>query len=132
MTSAAKLLDKVRDSCSIPSDNALATRLNLSRSLISGWRSGNVPMPDDRIAQLCAMAHEDAPTWAARIHEEQAKSAAERSMWAQMVRRLSAAAVVTLAVFAGAPGAGAAPLPTGHDNGGSIHYVHYKMRAGSD
>lgn len=118
MSNAAALLDKAREACSLASDNALAERMGVSRQLIYGWRQGKWPMPDDRIAQICAMAHEDAPTWAARIHEEQAKSAAERSMWAQMVRRLSAAAVVTLAVFGAAPGAGATALATGHEPAG--------------
>lgn len=88
------LLDKVRESCSIPSDNALSKKIGVTRALVSGWRMGRYSIPDERIAQLCAMAKLDGPEWLARIHAERAQSPAERALWSKMLARLAAAAIV--------------------------------------
>lgn len=96
------LLDKVRESCSVPSDNALSKKIGVTRALISGWRVGRYPVPDERIAQLCSMAKLDAPEWVARLHEERAESAIERAMWSKMLTRLAAAAIFIAPFTAGA------------------------------
>ncbi len=63
-----RLLDKVKESCSLPSDNVLSHKLGVTRAVISGWRNDRYPIPDERIAQLCAMAKLDGGEWMARIH----------------------------------------------------------------
>lgn len=99
MTAQRELLDSVRETCSLPSFKALADRLNVPRQNVHQWLTDERPIPDERIAQLCAMAHIDAPTWLARIHAERAESAVERRAWLSILERLRpAAAVAGLAV----------------------------------
>jgi len=59
-------------------------------------------MPDERIAQLCAMAKLDGPEWLAKIHAERAQSPAERALWSKMLMRLAAAAIFVAPYVAGA------------------------------
>ncbi|MFA1288178.1 DUF3693 domain-containing protein [Xanthomonas axonopodis pv. nakataecorchori] len=95
------LLDKVKESCSLPSDNVLSQRIGVTRAAVSMWRNGGKPVPDERIAQLCAMAKLDGGEWMARIHAERAASPAEKALWRSVLDRLSAAAaVVALLVIA--------------------------------
>lgn len=63
-------------------------------------------MPDERIAQICALAKLDGGEWMAKIHAEAAASPAEKALWRSVLDRLSAAAAVVallvLAVHTGA------------------------------
>ncbi|UXB38967.1 DUF3693 domain-containing protein [Stenotrophomonas maltophilia] len=132
MSSVNELLDQVRDGGNFSSDNALAQRMGLTRAVISTWRSGRNPIPDERIAQLCALAKLDGPAWTARVHAERAASPAERAMWKSMLDRLSAAAAVLALVAVAMPGAARAK---GVDLQGisagspphSVYYVHYAI-----
>lgn len=94
MTAQRELLDSVREICSLPSFKALADRLNVPRQNVHQWLTDERPIPDERIAQLCAMAHIDAPRWLARIHAERAESAVERRAWLSILERLRPAAAV--------------------------------------
>ncbi|MDV0438269.1 DUF3693 domain-containing protein [Xanthomonas sacchari] len=101
MSAENELLDLVRGSGNFNSDNALAQRLGVTRAMVSSWRSGRYAMPDERIAQLCALAKVDGGTWMAKIHAERAASPAEKALWRSVLDRLSAAAaVVALLVIA--------------------------------
>ncbi|UZB23024.1 DUF3693 domain-containing protein [Xanthomonas phaseoli pv. phaseoli] len=106
MPSANELLDRARTGAKLPSDNALAQRLGVTRAVISNWRKGRNPMPDERIAQICALAKLDGGEWMAKIHAEAAASPAEKALWRSVLDRLSAAAAVVallvLAVHTGA------------------------------
>jgi len=102
MNAANKLLDKVREVCSIPSDNALAKRLDVTRGLVSGWRNDRYPIPDSTVAELCELAKLDAPMWLAEIHAERAISKAEKAMWSRMLTRLAAAAIFAAPLTSGA------------------------------
>lgn len=104
MTATADLLDKVKERCSIPSDNALSQKLGVTRAVVSTWRSGGTPLSDERIAQLCAMAKIDGATWMATIHAERATSVTERALWRLILDRVSAAAAVLVLVVFSAPG----------------------------
>jgi len=128
MDAVNQLLDQARVGTNLPSDNALAQRMGVTRAVVSNWRQARNPIPDERIAQLCAMAKLDGPAWTARIHAERAASPAERAMWKSMLDRLSAvAAVLALVVFA-APGAARAKAVdsqgfSGSDQPHSVYYV---------
>ncbi|WP_329892985.1 DUF3693 domain-containing protein [Stenotrophomonas sp. SMYL20] len=104
MSSVNDLLDKVREAGNFPSDNALAQRLGMTRAVVSTWRSGRNPIPDERIAQLCALGKLDGPLWIAMIHAERAQSATERALWRLMLDRMSAAAAVVALVALSMPG----------------------------
>lgn len=104
MDTANDLLDKVRAACNLPSDNALAQKIGLTRAMVSSWRHGRHPIPDERIAQMCALAKLDGPTWIAMLHAERAQTATERALWRLMLDRLSAAAAVVALVALSMPG----------------------------
>lgn len=123
MSSVNDLLDKVREAGNFPSDNALAQRLGMTRAVVSTWRSGRNPIPDERIAQLCALGKLDGPLWIAMIHAERAQSATERALWRLMLDRMGAAAAVVALVALSMPGLANAKTAqiqavSGADNGG--------------
>ncbi|TVS47380.1 hypothetical protein E2P69_07700 [Xanthomonas perforans] len=127
MPTTNALLDKVKESCSLPSDNVLSHKLGVTRAVISGWRNDRYPIPDERIAQLCAMAKLDGGEWMARIHAERAASPAEKALWRSVLDRLSAAAAVVallvLAVHTGAHEALLTALSPLALTAPSIHYA---------
>ncbi|HDS1308263.1 TPA: DUF3693 domain-containing protein [Stenotrophomonas maltophilia] len=104
MTAVNELLDNVKIRLNLASDMALAERLTVTRSLVSRWRKGDTPLADERIAQICALAKLDGPTWIAMIHAERATSATERALWRLMLDRMSAAAAVVALVALSMPG----------------------------
>ncbi|PPT86411.1 hypothetical protein XarzCFBP7410_04295 [Xanthomonas arboricola pv. zantedeschiae] len=127
MPSVNELLDKGRERSNLPSDNALAQRIGVTRAVISSWRAGRNPMPDERIAQICALAKLDGGEWMARIHGERAASPAEKALWRSVLDRLSAAAAVVallfLAVHTGAHEALLTALSPLAITAPSIHYA---------
>ncbi|WP_414485797.1 DUF3693 domain-containing protein [Stenotrophomonas sp. EMP41] len=134
MSATSDLLDRVRDAANIPSDNVLSQRLGITRAVISGWRNGNYPVPDERIAQLCDMAKLDGPLWMALIHAERATSAVERKIWRLMLDRISAAAAVVALVALSMPGLANAKTAqiqavSGADNGGM--YIMFQASPGT-
>ena len=92
MDAKNKLLDKARAFCSRPSDKALSERLGTSPQLISLWRNGHTPLPEERITELCAIAHEPPGPWLLAIHAEQATGATRRA-WEALARQLGRAAI---------------------------------------
>jgi len=104
MTAVGELLDAARERTGIPSDNALAARLGIQRQLLSKARAGEKPLSDERIAQICALAKLDGPTWIAMIHAERATTATERALWRLMLDRMGAAAAVVALVALSMPG----------------------------
>lgn len=107
MNRQAELLDKTREAVKSPSDMALAAKLDVSRQVLNQWRNGSRPLPHERIAQLCALAHLDAGAWVAAIHVERAEDRAEKAMWKSVLDRLGpvAAAVGLVVVGLGLSGA---------------------------
>lgn len=95
MIAANKLLDKAREVCSLNSDAALAERLQVSRAQLSSWRKGREAVPEDRIAQIARVAHEDAADWLVLIEAEQAKGEA-RKAYGSLVKRLGIAALLAV------------------------------------
>ncbi|AWK18479.1 DUF3693 domain-containing protein [Xanthomonas oryzae pv. oryzae] len=109
MSAENELIDLVRAGGKFSSDNALAQKLGVTRAMVSSWRSGRYAMPDDQIAQLCALAKLDGASWMARIHTERAGSATERALWKSILDRLApitavvgALAIVAVGLHAGA------------------------------
>lgn len=96
MNSENILLDKVKEICSIESDNALAIKLGIQRQAISKIRREEMHLSDERIAELCEMANLDGGKWAANIKSEKAESPKERAMWKSIVKRLSASTTTLL------------------------------------
>lgn len=134
MTAVNELLDNVKIRLNLASDMALAERLTVTRSLVSRWRKGDTPLADERIAQICALAKLDGPTWIAMIHAERATSATERALWRLMLDRMSAAAAVVALVALSLPGVGNAKTAQNQavsegSQSHSVYYVTRKIRA---
>lgn len=131
MSATDELLDKVKESCSLPSDMALAEKLGVNRQMIWKARHEDKPLSDERIAQLCAMARLDGGSWMARIHAERAASPAERALWRSVLDRLSAAAavvaLVVLAVHTGAHEGLLTALSPLALTAPSIHYAKWRI-----
>lgn len=127
MTAVNELLDNVKIRLNLASDMALAERLTVTRSLVSRWRKGDTPLADERIAQICALAKLDGPTWIAMIHAERATSATERALWRLMLDRMSAAAAVVALVALSLPSIGNAKTAQNQAVSGGLltHSVYY-------
>lgn len=123
METTNQLLDLARQVGNFNSDNALAQRLGLTRAVVSAWRQGRNPIPDERIAQLCALAKLDGPEWMARIHAERAQSPAERALWSKMLVRLAAAAIFVAPFTAGANEKATEIKGFSSDSAGYVYYV---------
>lgn len=95
MNSTIKLLDKYREVCSLPSDNAVAVKLGLSRSAVSLWRGGKGHPEADSIEKMCLATGEDIARWMPLIESERARSPGARKAWLRLASR---AAAVTLGV----------------------------------
>lgn len=93
MRTVATLLDKARETCRLPSDNTLAQRLGVSRSIVSAWRADEKRPSDDHIATLAKLAHEDEGDWIVTLRASWATGEARRA-WAALARRLGTAALV--------------------------------------
>lgn len=130
MAAIADLLDQVRERCNFNSDNELATAIGLKRQTVHQWRHSLAPVADERIAQLCALAKADGPTWLAMIHAERAQSATERALWKLMLDRLSAVAAVIALLCVSVPGVAKANLLENQGLARSdIAYSVYYVRA---
>lgn len=125
MNTLNKVLDKARETCSLPSDNALSKRLGITRSSVSVWRKGG-KITDEHLEALVHLAKLD-PAVMIQVREEQASTPAGRKAWAVLRDRLSAAAaVVALVVLT--PAAQPAKAVenqgfTGSEFGYSVYYV---------
>ena len=96
MTAVNKLLDKARESCSTTSDAAFAERIGVTRQLVSQWRTGKTPLPDERIAQLARISKDDPGRWLVAIRAEQSHGEAAKA-WTVLSKRIGAAAAVASA-----------------------------------
>lgn len=110
MNSLNNLLDKARKVCS--TDMAVAARLGVTRSAVSKWRKGGLITPE-HVARLIEIANAD-PAIAASILAEQDPKGAGGRVWADVAKRLGAAAVVVLAVALPYQGARAANVQAEH------------------
>lgn len=93
MGSAADLITAAKNQKGIGSDAMLAKKLGVQRSLISGWRSGAVPMPDERILELADMANVDPVHWVIAIKAEQG-GPRMGPLWRTALQRICAAALI--------------------------------------
>jgi len=129
MTAVQEMLDAAKKGAGIPSDNVLSQKLGITRAVISAWRNGLYPVPDERIAQICELAKLDGAVWIAKLHAERATSPVERKVWRSVLDRLSAAAAVLVLVVCATPGVARAKSfdiqSLSADRGGSM-YIMFK------
>ena len=95
MSALNKLLDKYREACAAPSDNACAGILGVTRASVSDWRRGKSWPSEEHIVQMAKTAHLDAGEWLLAIYAERTKGPVQKE-WLRLVSRLSHAAAITL------------------------------------
>lgn len=95
MTAAAKLLDKASALCSPANQSGLATKIGVARATVSQWKTGVVPFPAERIAEVARIAHLDPAEWVVLVEAEQAKGEA-RKAYTSLVKRLGIAALLAI------------------------------------
>ena len=100
MANVAVLLDKVRNTRSIASDNALALSLHVTRQTVSQWRHGDAYPDEDRIAQLAELAGEDAGGWLLLMKAERTEGRTKKA-YQSLVKQLGIAAMLGIVLMPG-------------------------------
>jgi len=98
-----RLLDKYRETCSLPSDMALATSLGIKRQSVHAWRHGTAWPSDEHIHAMASAIGEESMSWLIPIHAERASGPVKKD-WLQLAKSLgyaaaSITAVIGLAVY---------------------------------
>jgi len=87
MSAACKWLDVAKAVQSIPTDYALAKRLEIGQSRISGYRSGRVSgMDDDLAIRVAEMAEVSPAVVLAELAAERSKSPKVRAAWLSLAK----------------------------------------------
>ena len=97
MSATYDLFTRWKKQKSIPSDNAGALALGVSRASASLWKQGR-NADADVIERMAKDIGESPAAWAARAMAEQSKGEAARA-WARIARQLGAAAAVLAVVL---------------------------------
>jgi hypothetical protein len=97
MIPANKLLDKAKEMCEGRSYAALARALEVTPQTVHQWKTGDVPLPTERIVEISKIARVPVDEWVMRILADQSKGEAHKVLEG-IVKRLGFAAVVTLCV----------------------------------
>lgn len=92
MTAVNNLLDKAKQLRSLPSDNALAGELGVSRQRVSAWRHGTNHPDPVACARISELTGEPLTRVLGIVGEARAVSADEKRVW----RRLAQAACLAL------------------------------------
>lgn len=117
MSEVNKLLDKAREMRSLPSDNALALSMHVSRQRVSAWRHGTNYPDAVACARIAEMTGEPLARVLGIVGEARAVSREEKAVW----HRLAVAAV--LAVVAALPITSQAAVKAG-EFAGNAYYVN--------
>lgn len=84
---AQELIDKAIQHSLRKTMRGLAAQMGISSGVMSDWRAGNRPIPDERIRQLAKIAKVDAGEWLLLIHMEAAPGELGRE-WRKLAIRL--------------------------------------------
>lgn len=90
-----KLIDQAAERCNPPNDTGLAKSLRVSKSAVSLWRKGG-KITTRHLARLVERAKAD-PAFALQVLHEQGDEQ-EREVWAPLLRRLTSAAAIAIAL----------------------------------
>lgn len=108
MTELNKLLDKIKESRSLASDNALAGLLGVTRGSVSNWRHGKNYPDTVQCAAIAGFTGEPLARVLGIVGEARAINREEKQVW----RRLAASAAAVVIVLAGLLPVGAAQAQT--------------------
>lgn len=107
-----QLLDAAKAAQGLRSDYALAARMGISRSGVSGYRNGRSRPDDEMAARLADLAGLDPDATVAAMHAERAANEPERARWQRIAERLqragvAACVILSLGSWSGGPDGGA-------------------------
>lgn len=104
METTTKLLDQVKVRYGLPSDYALAAKLEVTRAGISSYRTGRSHLGDDAALKVAELLELDAGYVLASMEAERAQTDAARKVWEQAADRLKHYGVAAaLAMVVAAP-----------------------------
>lgn len=96
MNTMSELLDKMRERCSLASDNALGRRIGVSRQAIYQWRTGSKYPNEDMIAQIARNAGVDPGEWLVRVQVERSSGDTRRGYMSILERIGATMAAIVL------------------------------------
>ncbi|MFK2904955.1 hypothetical protein ISP17_13420 [Dyella ginsengisoli] len=99
MSAVNNLLDKYRETCSLPSDSAVADSLHIKRQAVHQWRKGVSWPSEDHVLEMTKAMQEPAERWFIAISADRASPAA-RKVWLKLAQ---VAASLLLVVTAAGP-----------------------------
>ncbi|MDW2981733.1 helix-turn-helix transcriptional regulator [Rhodanobacter sp. KK11] len=97
MNASINLLDKYKKVCSLPSDNAAALRLGVTRAAVSRWRKELGHPEADSVEKMCNALGEPLAHWLPLIEAERARSPAVRKVWLRLAQ-IAAAVLIAVGV----------------------------------
>lgn len=100
-----KLLDRIKETRSLPSDNALAKVLGVTRGSVSNWRHGKNYPDTVQCAAIAGFTGEPLARVLGIVGEARAISREEKAVWHKLAT--SAAALLVLVAGSALPGVGA-------------------------
>lgn len=120
METLQSLLDHIKHSHGITSDNALAGELGVTRASVSGWRHGtNLPGPV-ACARIADLGGVSLAKVLGIVGEARAISREEKAVWRRLA---SAAAIAFVAVLTAAPNRAEAYFSGHSASNGALHHV---------
>ncbi|MCD9125868.1 helix-turn-helix domain-containing protein [Luteimonas fraxinea] len=123
MDAQRKLIGLAKERGGFATYSAMAERMGVTTATMSQWRSGSVPLSENRLEELCDFAGENAGFWDISIRAERAKSSSLRR---QLEAFLKAGAVLTVGLLAWQPALGSAPsFPTNGQSAFTLCEVLY-------
>lgn len=92
MQGQAELIDLVKEKSGIPSDYALASKLGITRQLVSGIRNGRNGIPEPIALKMAQFAKINPALMLAMCQQAKAKTPEARTVWRDLCRALPVAA----------------------------------------
>lgn len=102
-TATTELLDRWKKARGLESDYAAAQALGITRGSPSNWRHGRSHAAAATVTRMANDLGEDAGAWLALIESQRAATGEDRKAWAELARRLGAAATVAAVALFAAP-----------------------------
>jgi hypothetical protein len=99
MNAVNNLLDKYRETCSLPSDSAAAESLHIKRQALHQWRKGIAWPSEDHVIEMAIAIGEAPEKWLVQVSADRASPSA-RKVWLRLAATGKAAAGIALAILA--------------------------------
>lgn len=125
---ANRYLDELKERLQLPSDYAVAQRLELTPNAVYAMRAGGA-MSDATAARLAELLELDPLKVIAATAVDRAHSESERDMWRRIARRAAAALLAAVGVSTPPPPASASQAPSEPASGSPVYYVKSRRRS---